>query len=145
MLTRVVQHYGRWKEAAWASGGLILESDEKRLFLPNHPSTRRRNMKKAIAGVLVVLGIFLAPGAAVAGLHESAWPGCFPLLNTIFRDVRSCLLCDDARDCWCGWRRSCFMARLSKIRKKKTKQPTTPRSVILQTFSMAILAKKGEI
>ena len=28
MLTRVVEHYGRWKNAAWASGGLILETDE---------------------------------------------------------------------------------------------------------------------
>ena len=36
-------------------------------------------MKKAIAGVLVVLAMFLTPGAAVAGLHESTWPGCFPL------------------------------------------------------------------
>ena len=36
-------------------------------------------MKKAIAGVLVVLGMLLTPGAAVAGLHESTWPGCFPL------------------------------------------------------------------
>ena len=34
---------------------------------------------KAIAGVLVVLGMFLTPGAAVAGLHESIWLGCFPL------------------------------------------------------------------
>ena len=45
-----------------------------------------------------------------------AWELSFAVL----RDVRSCLLCDDARDCWCGWWRSCFMARLAKIREKKT-------------------------
>ena len=39
-------------------------------------------MKKAIAGVLVVLGMFLTPGAAVAGLHKSAWRGCFPLWSS---------------------------------------------------------------
>ena len=39
-------------------------------------------MKKAIAGVLVVLGMFLTPGAAVAGLHESIRPGCFPLRSS---------------------------------------------------------------
>ena len=39
-------------------------------------------MKKAIAGVLVVLGMFLTPGAAVAGLRESTWPGCFPLRSS---------------------------------------------------------------
>ena len=33
---------------------------------------------KAIAGVLVVLGMFLTPGVAVAGMRESTWPGCFP-------------------------------------------------------------------
>ena len=87
-------------------------------------------MKKAIAGVLVVLGMFLTPGAAVAGMHESTWPG-WVLSSAVFRDVRSCLLCDDARDCWCGWWRSCFMAWLSKTRKKKQR---TPRSIITQTF-----------
>ena len=39
-------------------------------------------MKKAIAGVLVVLGMFLTPRAAVAALHESTWPGCFPLRSS---------------------------------------------------------------
>ena len=39
-------------------------------------------MKKAIAGILVVLGMFLTSGAAVAGLHESTWPGCFPLRSS---------------------------------------------------------------
>ena len=39
-------------------------------------------MKKAIAGVLVVLGMLLTPGVAVAGLHESTWPACFPLRSS---------------------------------------------------------------
>ena len=52
---------------------------KQRFSLSNYPDTRRRNMKKAIARVLVVLGMFLTRGAAVAGLHESTWPGCFPL------------------------------------------------------------------
>ena len=52
---------------------------KQRFSLPSYPEARRRNMKKVIAGVLVVLGMFLTPGAAVAGLHESTWPGCFPL------------------------------------------------------------------
>ena len=39
-------------------------------------------MKKAIAGVFVLLGMFRTPGAAVAGLHESTWPGCFPLRSS---------------------------------------------------------------
>ena len=50
---------------------------KQRFSLSNFPETRRRNMK-AIAGVLVVLGVLLTPGAAVARLHESTWPGCFP-------------------------------------------------------------------
>ena len=54
---------------------------KQRFSLPNYPDTGRRNMK-AIAGVLVVLGMFLTPGAAVAGLHESTWPGCFPLRSS---------------------------------------------------------------
>ena len=39
-------------------------------------------MKKAIAGVLVVLDMFLTPGAGVAGLYESTWPGCFRLRSS---------------------------------------------------------------
>ena len=54
---------------------------KQRFSLPNYPDTRRGNMK-AIAGVLVVLGMFLTPWAAVAGLHESTWPGCFPLRSS---------------------------------------------------------------
>ena len=52
---------------------------KQRFSLPSYPDTRRRNMEKAIAGVLVVLAMFLTPGTAVALLHESTWPGCFPL------------------------------------------------------------------
>ena len=45
-------------------------------------------MKKAIASVLVVVGMLLAPGPAVAGLHDSlglgaflcGLPGCSPIL-----------------------------------------------------------------
>ena len=59
-------------------------------------------MKKSIAGVLVVLGMPLTQGAAVAGLHEST-RGLGDSSAAVFRDVRSCLLCDGARDCWCGW------------------------------------------
>ena len=44
---------------------------KQRSSLPNCPGTRRRNIKKAVAGVLVVLGMLLTPAAAVAGLHES--------------------------------------------------------------------------
>ena len=95
---------------------------KQRFSLPNYPDTRRKNMKKAIAGVLVVLGMFLTPGRGccrrIARIYL-AWV----ISSAVFRDVCSCLLCDDARDCWCGWWRSCFMARLSKIRGKKANNP----------------------
>ena len=39
-------------------------------------------MKQAIACVLVVLDRFLTPAAAVAGLHEPTWSGCFPLRSS---------------------------------------------------------------
>ena len=54
-------------------------SPRQRFSLPNFPNTRGRNVKKAIGAVPVVFGVFLTPGAAVAGLHESPWPGCCPL------------------------------------------------------------------
>ena len=95
---------------------------KQRFSLPNNPDTRRRNMKKAVAGVLVVLGMFLTPGRGccrrIARIYL-AWV----LSSAVFQDVRSCLLCDDARGCWCGCWRSCFMARLSKIGKKKANNP----------------------
>ena len=79
----MVQYYGRWKEAALASGGLILESDET-TTQPSQLSRHEAQEHKEgyIAGVFVVLGMFLTPGAAVAGLHESTWLGCFPLRSS---------------------------------------------------------------
>ena len=71
---------------------------KQRFSLPNYPDTRRRNMSKAIAGVLVVLGMFLTPGRGCCrrvARNYLAWV----LSSAVFRDVRSCLLCDDARDC----------------------------------------------
>ena len=59
-----------------------LSRTKQRFSLPNCPDTRHRNVKKALAGVLVVHGMFLTPGAAVAGLHESTWLGCFPLRSS---------------------------------------------------------------
>ena len=62
---------------------------KQRFGLPNYPDTRRENIKTMIAGELVVLGMFLTPGAAVAGLHESIWRGCFPLWSSgTFAHVR---------------------------------------------------------
>ena len=52
---------------------------KQRFSLPNCPDATGTNMKKAIAGVLVARGMFLTPGVAIAGLHESTWPGCSPL------------------------------------------------------------------
>ena len=52
--------------------------------LPNYPDTRRRNTKKAIAGVLVVFGMFLTAGATLYAPktrepiyepHRWTWPG----------------------------------------------------------------------
>ena len=63
----------------------------QRFSLLNYPDTRRRNMKKAIAGVVVVLGMFLTPGRGccrrIAQIYL-AWV----LSSVVFRDVRSCLL-----------------------------------------------------
>ena len=126
----MVQHYGRWKEAAWTSGGPILESDETTIQpsqLPRHEAQKHEE------------GYRWCPRRA---RHVPGTRGCcrriariylaWVLSSAVFRDVRSSLLCDDARDCWCGWWRSSFMARLSKIGKKK--RQTTPRSIITQTF-----------
>ena len=110
---------------------------KQRFSLPNYPDTRRTNLKKAIAGVLVVLAMFLTPGRGccrqIARIYL-AWV----LSSAVFRDVRSCLLCDDARSCWCGWWRSSFMTRLSKIRKKR--QPAQ----IMRTFFHGNPGKNGE-
>ena len=78
-------------------------------------------MKKAIAGVLVVLAMFLAPGAAVAGLHESTWPGCFPLRSSGMFAHPCCVTTrviagvgGGALPSWLGFQKS---------EKKKDKQP----------------------
>ena len=78
-------------------------------------------MKKAIAGVLVALAMFLAPGAAVAGLHESTWPGCFPLRSSGMFAHPCCVTTrviagvgGGALPSWLGFQKS---------EKKKDKQP----------------------
>ena len=125
----MIQHYGRWEEAGWASGGLILESDETTI----QPSQfSRHEAQKHEKGYRWCLRLTR---------HVPDTRGCCRriariylarvLSSAVFRDVRSCLLCDDARDCWCGWWRSCFLARLSKTREKRQ---TTPRSIIILTF-----------
>ena len=58
---------------------------KQRCSLPNYQLSRHEAQKHEegyIASVLVVLGMFLTPGAAVAGLHESTWPGYFPLQSS---------------------------------------------------------------
>ena len=74
--------YGRWKEAAWASGGLILESDEATIQ-PSQLSRHEAQKRKAVAGVLVVFGMLLTAGATLyapktwAPLYEPhgmTWP-----------------------------------------------------------------------
>ena len=78
----MVQHYGRWKEAAWASGGLILESDEATIQ-PSQLSRHEAQKQKTIAGVLVAFGMFLTAGATLYAPktrapiykpHRMAWP-----------------------------------------------------------------------
>ena len=92
--------------------------------------TRGAEKRRLIAGVLVVLGMFLTPGAAVAGLlHESTWPGCFPLRSSgMF--AHACCVTTRVTAGGGGvglalW--LCFQASRKQIQ-------TTPRSIILQTF-----------
>ena len=59
-----------------------LRRTKQRYSLPKDLNMRRRNMKQAIAGVLVLLDMFLTPAAAVAGLHALTWSGCFPLRSS---------------------------------------------------------------
>ena len=93
-------------------------------------------MKKALAaGVLVVLGMFLTPGAAVAGLNESTRPGCFPLRSSGMSAHACCVMTRVTAGVGGG-----IMARLSKVREKR--RQTTPRSIIMQTFFMEILEKE---
>ena len=57
-LTREVPHYGRRKEAVWASGEFFVESDETTIEPPcNCPDARLRNTMKAIVADLVVPGM----------------------------------------------------------------------------------------
>ena len=98
-------------------------------------------MKKAIAGVFVVLGMFLTPGAAVAGLHESTRPECFPLRSSgMF--AHACCMTTRVTAGVGGWR-SCLMSRLSKIRKKTTNNPTLDKNA--DVFFMEILEKTEEM
>ena len=60
----MVQHYGRWKKTAWASGGLILESDEATIQ-PSQLSRHEAQKQKAIVGALAVFGMFLTAGATL--------------------------------------------------------------------------------
>ena len=61
----MAQHYGRRKEAAWASRGFILDSDEATIHEPSQPSKNEAQKPKAIAGVLVVFGMLLTAGATL--------------------------------------------------------------------------------
>ena len=78
-------------------------------------------MNKAIAGVLVALGMSLTPGAAVAGLHEPTWSGSFPLRSSGMFAYVCCVMTRVTAGV--GGGSLAFMARLSKIREKKDKQP----------------------
>ena len=95
---------------------------------------------KAIAGVLVVLAMFLTLGAAVAGLHESTWPGCFPLRSSVMLAHTCCVTMrvtagvgGGGLASWLGFQKSC------------KKRLTTPRSITMQTFFHGILEKKEQI
>ena len=110
-----------------ASGGLILESD-KTTIQPSQLS-RHEVQKHGRLSLVSSSCSFLAPRRGccrrIARIYL-AWV----ISSAVFRDVRSCLLCDDARGCSCGWWWSCVVARLSK----KKKRQTTQRSITMQTF-----------
>ena len=112
---------------------------KQRFSLPNYPDTRRRNMKKAIAGVLVVLVMFLTPGAAVAGLHESTWPGCFPLRSSGMFAHAYCVTTRVTAGVGGG-----SLALWLGFQKPAKKRQTTPRSIIMQTFFHGNPGKKGK-
>ena len=97
-------------------------------------------MKKAIAGVLVVLGIFLAPWAAVAGLHESTWPGCFPLRSSGMFAHACCVTAHVTAGVGGGG-----LALWPGFKKSGEKRQTTPRSIIMQTFFHGKYWKKEDI
>ena len=97
-------------------------------------------MKKAIAGVLVVLGMLLPPGAAVAGLHESTWPGCFPLRSSgMFAQARCVTTRVTAGVGGSG------LALCLGFQKSGGKKQTTPRSITMQTIFHGNPGKKEEI
>ena len=102
---------------------------KQRFSLPNYPDTRRRNVKKAIAGVLVVLVMFPTPGAAVAGWHESTWPGCFPLRSSGMFAYACCVTTRVTAGVGGGGLALCL-----GFQKSGKKRQTTPRSIIMQTF-----------
>ena len=84
---------------AWASGGLILESDESTI-IPSQLSRHEAQKHEE--------GHRWCPRHA---RHVPDTRGCcrqiaqiylaWVLSSAVLRDVRSCLLCDDERDCWC--------------------------------------------
>ena len=84
---------------------------------------------KAIDGVLVVLGMFLTPGAAVAGLHESAWPGCFPLRSSGMFAHACCVTTRVTAGVGGGG-----LALWLGFQKSGRRRQTTLRSKIMQTF-----------
>ena len=84
---------------------------------------------KAIAGVIVVLGMFLTPGAAVAGLHESTWPGCFPVRSSgMF--AHACFVTTRVTAGVGGGRLALWLG----FQRSGKERQTTPRSIIIQTF-----------
>ena len=97
-------------------------------------------MKKAIAGVLVVLAMFLTPGAAVTGLHESSWPGCFPLRSSEMFAHACCVTMRVTAGVGGGG-----VASWLGFQKSGKKRQTTPRSIIMQAFFHGNPGKKKEI
>ena len=100
-----------------------------------------RNMKKAIAGVLVVYAMFLTPERGCCRRITRTYSG-WVLSSAVFRHVRSCLPCDDAHGFSCGWWGSRFIARLSKTKKKKTNNPTLDNNADVFSWKSWINGRK---
>ena len=83
---------------------------------------------KGIAGVLVVLGMFLTPGAAVAELHESIWPECLPLRSSGMFAHACCVTTRVTAGVGGGG-----LALWLGFQTSGKKRQTTPRSTIIQT------------
>ena len=96
-------------------------------------------MKKAIAGVLVVLGMFLTPGDAVARLHESTWLGCFTLRSSGMFAHSCCVTTRVTAGVGGGG-----LALWLGFRKSGKKRQTTPHSIIMKTFFIGNPGKKEE-